>query len=116
EDVDPRYYETSYFVVPAKGGERAYALLRDAMSEAGLAGVGKIVLHKRQHIAEVRASGDAIVLMLLRFADELIAEDAYTFPPASKSGSKELEMAAQLVKTLSAKFDPAEFKDEYDAN
>jgi DNA end-binding protein Ku len=114
--IDPRFYESAYFMVPQKGGERAYALLRDAMAETKMAGIGKIILHQRQHIAEIRADRDALVLMMLRFADELAPTEDLTLPAHTKSSAAELKMATQLVHSLQAEFDPAKYRDEYDAN
>ncbi|HYV97094.1 MAG TPA: Ku protein [Gemmatimonadaceae bacterium] len=115
-EVDPRLYETAYFLVPGKGGDRAYALLRDAMAETGTVGIGKIILHKRQHIAELRADGKALVLMLLRFADEVVDPAEYSFPTTEGDKSRELKMATELVKSLQSEFDPSKYADEYDAN
>jgi DNA end-binding protein Ku len=115
-EVDPRHYESAYFVVPGKGGERAYALLRDAMAETETSGIGKIIVHRRQHIAEIRPDGDALVLMMMRFPEELIPASEYAFPAISEESSRELTMATQLVKTMQGSFDPTKYTDEYDAN
>lgn len=66
-EIDPRFYEKSYFIVPAKGGGRAFALLRDAMRHTHSAGIGKIIMHRRQHLVVIRPSGNALVLLLMRF-------------------------------------------------
>jgi DNA end-binding protein Ku len=113
--VDPRFYENAYFVLPSKGGERAYALLRDAIAKTKTAGIGKIILHQRQHIAEIRADGESMVLMMLRFADELIPASDYSFPPAS-GDTREQKMAQELVENLRGEFDPSKYNDEYDEN
>ncbi len=114
--IDPRFYEGAYFLVPAKGGGRAYALLRDALAKTGMAGIGRIIVHQRQHVAEVRANGDALTLMLMRFAEELVDPATYDFPRQTVSGSRELAMAVELVKSLEGPFDPTKYVDEYDAN
>lgn len=114
--IDPRFYDRAYVVVPGKGGDRAYALLRDAMAKTNAVGIGKIILHQRQHIAEVRADGDALVLMMLHFADEVIPLEEFDFPAAPAGMARELKMAEQLVDSLRGKFDPSKYTDEYDEN
>src|SRR5687767_2454665 len=69
--VDDRYYETPYYVLPGKGAERAYALLREAIRESGRIGIGKIILREAQHLAALEVIEDAIVLTMMRYADEL---------------------------------------------
>lgn len=114
--VDPRYFETPYYLLPQKGGEKPYALLREAVRESGMLGIGKVTLREgSHHLAAVRVLGDAIVLELMRFADELVEPDAYTFPPAEGVRPQELKMAAQLISNLAEPFDPAKHHDEYRA-
>lgn len=114
--IDPRYYEGTYFLVPGKGGARAYALLRDALAKTATVGIGRIILRQRQHVAEIRAEGDALLLLLMRFAEELVDESAYDFPAHAAAGAKELGMAVDLVESLRGEFDPTKYVDEYDAN
>jgi DNA end-binding protein Ku len=115
-DIDPRLYESSYYLVPGKGGAQVYALLRDAMAATESVGIGKIIIHKRQHIAEIRAEGKALVLMMLRFANELIDPADYDLPGATKGSAREMQMATELIKSLHSDFDVAKYKDEYEAN
>src|SRR6185295_1701166 len=77
---------------------------------------GRIILRQRQHVAEVRAHGDALILMLMRFVEELVDESAYDFPAHVGANSKELGLAIDLVQSLKAAFDPSKYVDEYDAN
>ena len=72
DEIDDRYFETPYYLVPAKGGERAYALLREAMRESGRVGIAKFILRDAQHLAGVEVIEDAIVLSVMRFSDELV--------------------------------------------
>jgi DNA end-binding protein Ku len=115
-DIDPRLYESSYYLVPGKGGAQVYALLRDAMAATESVGIGKIIIHKRQHIAEIRAEGKALVLMMLRFANELIDPADYDLPATTKGSAREMQMATELIKSLHSEFDVAKYKDEYEAN
>ena len=103
-------------MVPANGGEHAYALLREAMRTAGRIGIAKIILRDALHLAAVEVIGDAIVLTMMRFADELV--DIAKFPlPTSKALRKaELDMATALVGNLAAEWDPSKYTDEYRDN
>ncbi|MET0851083.1 MAG: Ku protein [Candidatus Rokuibacteriota bacterium] len=116
EEIDDRFFETPYYAVPGKGGDRAYAVLRDALSDSGKTGVGKIMLREVQHLAALEAIGDALVVTLMRFSDELADLDEFRFPPAAKGKSREIEMAKSLIAQLSARWTPDKYTDEYQAN
>jgi DNA end-binding protein Ku len=116
EDIDDRFFETSYYVTPAKGGERAYALLREAIRETGLVGIATIVLREAQHLAAVEIVKDAMVLTLMRYAEELIDVGEYRFPAAKDIRRQELQMARTLVESLADKWDPSQYTDEYRQN
>ncbi len=117
DEVDPRYFETPYYLVPAKGGEKAYALLREAIRATGMVGIGKITMRSNSlHLAGVRVIGDALVLEIMRFADELVAVGEFSFPTDAGVRPQELQMAQQLVENLSQSFDPARYTDDYRAN
>lgn len=115
DEVDPRYFEKPYYLVPQKDGERAYALLRDAMTTTGTLGIGTITLRSRQYLAAIQTRDTAIVLNMMRFADEVLDGSEYHFPEASHR-PQELKMAEQLIKSLSTTFDPAKYRDEYQEN
>jgi DNA end-binding protein Ku len=116
EDIDPRYFEKPYYLVPQKGGERAYALLREAMRERGSVGVGTITLRKKQYLAAIKTVGEAIVLDLMRFADEIVPESEFSFPDAEGFRPQELQMAQQLIENLTQPFEPEKYRDEYREN
>jgi DNA end-binding protein Ku len=117
DEVDARYFETPYYVVPAKGGEKAYALLREAIKRTGMVGIGKITMRSNSlHLAGVKAVGDAIILEIMRFADELVELGDFTFPSDDSVRPQELQMAEQLVGNLSQPFDPSKYTDDYRAN
>src|SRR5438093_6581014 len=116
EEIDDRFFETPYYLVPAKGGERAYALLREAIRESGKIGIAKIILRDAQHLAAVEAIRDALVLTMMRFADELADLKDFTFPHKAEIRPAELKMAQQLIDNLTAKWDPAKYTDEYKEN
>jgi DNA end-binding protein Ku len=112
-EIDERYFETPYYLQPGKGADRAYALLREAIRESGRVGVGKIILREAQHLAAVEVIGDALVLTMMRFADELADLSDFKFPKAEGLRKQELTMARQLIDSLSAKWDPEKYTDEY---
>jgi DNA end-binding protein Ku len=116
EDIDDRFFETSYFLTPAKGGERAYALLREAIRQTELVGIATIVLREAQHLAALEVNGDAMVLTMMRYAEELVDAKEYTFPTVKDVRKPELEMARTLVENLADKWDPSQYTDEYRAN
>ncbi len=116
EDIDDRFFETPYYVVPGRGGERAYVVLRQALRESGKTGVGKIMLRETQHLAALEPMGDALVLTMMRFPNELADLSDFRFPGAATQRPKEVQMAKALIDQLSAKWSPEKYTDEYEAN
>jgi DNA end-binding protein Ku len=116
EEVDDRFFETPYYLVPTKGGERSYALLREAIRESKRIGIAKFILRDTQHLAAIEVIGPSIVLTVMRFADELVDTSAFELPASKEVGKRELEMAKALVGNLAAKWDPSKYTDEYREN
>jgi DNA end-binding protein Ku len=116
EEIDDRFFETPYYLVPAKGGEHAYALLREAIRESGRIGIAKFILREAQHLAAVEVIKDAIVLSVMRFADELVDVEQFDLPADDRIRKPELEMAKMLVNSLAAEWDPAKYTDQYREN
>ena len=116
DEIDDRFFETPYYLVPAKGGERAYALLREAMRQTKRIGIAKFILRDALHLAAIEVIGDAIVLTLMRFADELVDTRQLSLPGDSAIRKQELEIAKTLVNHLNAKWDPSKYTDEYRDN
>ena len=116
KDVDERYFETPYYLQPGKGADRAYALLREAIRQSGRIGIAKIILRDAQHLAAVEAIGDALVLTMMRFADELADLGEFKFPAAEGIRPPELKMALQLIENLAASWEPEKYTDEYRDN
>src|ERR1700730_11384701 len=98
DEIDDRFFETPYYLVPAKGGERSYALLREAIRESDRIGIAKFILRDAQHLAAVEVIKNAIVLTVMRFADELIDVKHFDFPSHEGIRKAELDMAKALVK------------------
>ena len=116
EEVDERYFETPYYLQPGKGADRAYALLRDAIEKSGKIGIAKIILRDAQHLAAVETIKDAIVLTMMRFADELADLSEFKFPKSEGIRAGEMNMALQLIDSLAAKWEPEKYTDEYKEN
>jgi DNA end-binding protein Ku len=116
EEIDPRFFETPYYLVPAKGAEKSYALLREAIRSSSVVGIGKIIIRQTQHLAGIKVIGDALVLEIMRFSNELVDSSEYSFPSRSVVRPQELKMAEQLIENLAEPFDPSRYTDEYRAN
>lgn len=114
--IDDRFFETPYYLVPTKGGERAYALLREAIRESGRIGIAKFILRDAQHLCAVEVIQQAIVLTVMRFADELVDVDDFAFPSSEHARKAELDMAKALVNSLAADWDPSKYTDQYREN
>lgn len=115
-EIDERYFETPYYLQPGKGADRSYALLRDAIEKSGKIGIAKIILRDAQHLAAVETIGDAIVLTMMRFADELADLADFKFPKSEGIRPGELKMAMQLIDSLAAAWEPEKYTDEYREN
>ena len=112
KEVDAVYFEKPYYLAPGKGGEKAYALLRDALKKEGKAALGPLVYHKREWICLVKPQGDILVLHRLRFAQEIRPTDEISVPKSEVKG-EELKMASMLIGQLTKPFKPEQFKDEF---
>jgi DNA end-binding protein Ku len=116
QEIDPRFFETPYYLVPEKGAEKAYALLRQAMHATGMTGIAKFTLRQKLHLVSVKSLGNALTLELMRFADELVESSELKFPAAEGVRPQELAMAEQLIGNLAEPFDASKFVDDYHEN
>jgi DNA end-binding protein Ku len=116
KEIDERYFETPYYLQAGKGADRAYVLLREAIKASGRIGIAKIILRDAQHLAAVEAIGDALVLTMMRFSDELADLKEYSFPHKAEIRPAELKMAQQLIDNLVAEWQPDKYTDEYKEN
>jgi DNA end-binding protein Ku len=115
-EIDPIYYDHSYYLAPTTGGAKAYRLLLDAMREAGKVGIGRVVIRSKQQLCALRPTGDAMTMSTMLFGDEVLAPDRIDELEAvgdAEASDRELTMAQQLIESLSAEFDPTKFRDEY---
>jgi len=114
-EVDDRYFNKPYYVLPGTGGDHAYALLREALREANRVGIGKFVMRARPYLVALEVIADALVLSTLRFREELVSSREYQFPQIDLR-KPELQMARQLVDALVSTWDPEKYTNEYRAN
>jgi DNA end-binding protein Ku len=115
-EIDPIYYDHSYYLAPTAGGAKAYALLLEAMREAGKVGIGRVVLRSKQQLCALRPTGDVMTLTTMLFGDEVLAPDRIDELDAvgeADATQRELAMAQQLIESLSGEFDPTKYRDEY---
>lgn len=114
EEVDPIYYDRSYFLVPGEAGEKAFQLLQKSMSEAGLAGVVRIVLRSRQALGVLRVFDKIMAVETMFYPDEVRSTaDLPSWNKEVQLHENELQMARELVKNLTASFEPEKYTDEY---
>jgi DNA end-binding protein Ku len=118
DDIDPIYFEQPYYLGPDTGAERAYALLVQAMKEARKVAIARFVLRNKEHLAAIRPMGDVLTLTTMRFHDEVSSPndlDGEVFEEAKpkKPEQRELEMAKQLIESLTSAFKPDQYRDEY---
>ena len=115
-EIDPIYYDHSYYLAPTTGGAKAYRLLLDAMREANKVAIGRIVIRSKQQLCALRPTGDVMTLATMLFGDEVLAPDRLDELDAlgeAEASKRELAMAQQLIDSLSGEFDPSKFRDDY---
>jgi len=114
-DVDPLYFESSYYLAPDEAGEKPYALLFEALRKTGCVGVAKIAMHNREHIVILRPGEHGILLHTMYYRDEIRQVEEFR-TDRSLVKEKELDLAMTLVKSLEAEFEPEKYKDDYREN
>jgi DNA end-binding protein Ku len=117
QSIPQEFHETPYYLEPAKGGAKVYALLREALKKSGKVAVATFVMHGRQHLASVYPHGKALVLGTLRFAEEVRSPEELDLPPESEKSAglspKELSMAGRLIDEMSDKWNPEDYENTY---
>jgi DNA end-binding protein Ku len=113
EDVDPLYFNKSYYIVPDEGGAKAYKLLAGALEDTGQVAVGKITLREKEHLATLRLRDGVFVLETMHWPDEIRAPKFDELSQKPRLNDNEKKMARSLVQQLSGDFEPERFKDEY---
>ena len=117
EDIDLRHFEKPYVLVPGKKAEKGYVLLRVTLRKTGKVGIARVVVRQREYLSAVLPHEDAIILMLLRYQQEIISLDEFKLPEGKPSDfrvtPKEIEMATQLIESMSVPWDPKDYQDDY---
>jgi DNA end-binding protein Ku len=112
-EVNPLLFYKPYYMEVAKGGDKAYSLLREALVAEGKIGIAKVVIKTRQHLAAVKPQEKGLMLELMHFPEELLDADEFKAPKAQKVGSRELTMAQNLIESMSSKWHPESYHDDY---
>jgi DNA end-binding protein Ku len=114
EEIDPVFYDHTYYLGAGKDGQDAYRLLHEALGRSSRAGIGRWVFHNREYMVAVRPLDGALALHTMRYADELVDPGDLEVPgPSRKPGQREIDMAGQLVESLHKKFKADAFEDRY---
>jgi DNA end-binding protein Ku len=113
EEINPMYFQKPYYLEPQKGGDKAYALLREALRDSMKIGIAKVIIRTREHLAGVKALGDALLLEIMHFNDELIDAENLKFPKSGQARPKEVQMAKKLIDGMTTKWNPHKYQDEY---
>jgi DNA end-binding protein Ku len=113
DEIDPIFFYKPYYLEPQKGGDKAYVLLRDALKDSNKVGIAKVVIKTREYLAGVKPEDGALVLELMHFADELADTSKLHIPKKVEVGKREMTMAKSLIDSMSAKWNPEKYKDDY---
>jgi DNA end-binding protein Ku len=112
-EIDPIYYDATYYLGPDGGAAKAYGLLLEAMRDAGKVAVARVVLRTRQHLCAVRPMGETLAMSTMNHADELVPLAELGIEAPGKPAARELEMARELIASLTTRFQPERYPDEY---
>jgi len=117
DEIGPQYFEKPYVLVPAKKAEKGYVLLRETLQKTGKIGIARVVIRTREHLCAVLPRGDALLLVMMRYPQELVDVGEYALPEG-KAGEyrispKELQMAEALIESMESDWKPAGYKDEF---
>jgi DNA end-binding protein Ku len=113
EEVDPLLFYKPYYLEAGKGGDKAYVLLRDALVESGKIAIATVVIRTRQHLAAVKPQKKGLMLELMHFPEELLDSSEFKEPAEKPVGKAEMQMAKQLIQSMTSEWKPQEYTDEY---
>src|ERR1700726_1205894 len=113
DEIDPMFFYKPYYLEPQKGGDKAYVLLRDSLQKSGKVGIAKVVIKTRQYLAGVKPEDGALVLELMHFAEELADTSKLRIPKKEEVGKREMNMATQLIDSMSSKWSPKKYREDY---
>ena len=115
-DIDDRYFDQPYYLLPDKGGEHAYVVFRDALAQTERAGIGKVVIRDRQHLVAIETLGEHLILTMMRFAEEMVEAPQLTDLERIKVPPRELKLAENLIGALASEWEPEKYTDDYQQN
>ncbi|HKP89976.1 MAG TPA: Ku protein [Thermoleophilaceae bacterium] len=115
EEIDPLYYDHPYYLLPGQGAAKPYKLLAEAMREANKVAVARVVIRTKEQLVAIRPVGDVLAMATMNFADEVVDPDSFDEAPGEDvdTTKRELEMARQLIDSLTSEFEPTKYHDEY---
>ena len=117
DSIGPEYFEKPYVLVPGKKAEKGYVLFRETLKRTGKIGIARVVIRTREYLSAVMPKGDALMLMLLRYPQELVDTSDYKIPEGAASkhriSPKEMQMAEQLIDSMSGEWKPDDYRDEF---
>jgi DNA end-binding protein Ku len=115
EDIDPIFYDHPYYLLPGTGAAKPYKLLVTAMQDSGKVAIARVVIRQKEQLVAIRPTGDILTMETMNFADEVIPHDRFDEAPGADvdTNKREVDMARQLIESLSAQFDPGKYTDTY---
>ncbi|MEA2441631.1 MAG: end-binding protein Ku [Thermoleophilaceae bacterium] len=115
ENIDPIFYDHPYYLLPGTGAAKPYKLLVTAMEDAGKVAIARVVIRQKEQLVAIRPTGDILTMETMNFADEVIPHDKFDEAPGAEvdTNKREVDMARQLIESLSADFDPSKYHDTY---
>src|SRR5919205_48266 len=115
EDIDPIFYDHPYYLLPGTGASKPYKLLVTAMEDAGKVAIARVVIRQKEQLVAIRPTGDILTMETMNFADEVIPHDRFDEAPGTdvETNDREVDMARQLIESLSAEFEPDKYHDTY---
>jgi DNA end-binding protein Ku len=113
EEINPMFFQKPYYMEPQKGGDKAYALLREALAKSQKVGIAKVVIKTRQYLAAVKPRDELLILELMHFADELLSPDEVRAPAKVRPTSQEVAIAGELIENMTTSWKPEEYSDDY---
>lgn len=115
--IRPAFYEKPYILVPGRKAEKGYVLLRETLERTGRIGIGRVVIRTREYLAAVMPEGDALVMNLLRYPQEVVDLEEFRLPDKTledyRISDREIEMASQLIESMAGEWRPEDYRDEF---
>jgi DNA end-binding protein Ku len=115
DEIDPLYYDHPYYLLPGQGAQKPYKLLVEAMKQANKVAIARVVIRSKEQLVAIRPVGDVLAMASMNFADEVVDPDSFDEAPGEdvETRKREIEMAQQLIESLTTEFDPSKYHDTY---